>query len=65
VLSIKVNNPKGLTKEDVNHLIKALEDRLLFLRKVIESDRRRDGDYDEIEEIADLLEKLKPTDETQ
>jgi len=60
-----VNNPKGLTKEDVNHLIKALEDRLLFLRKVIESDRRRDGDYDEIEEIADLLEKLKPTDETQ
>ena len=65
MLSIKVNNPKGLTKEDVNHLIKALEDRLLFLRKVIESDRRRDGDYDEIEEIADLLEKLKPTDETQ
>ena len=60
-----MNNPKGLTKEDVNHLIKALEDRLLFLRKVIESDRRRDGDYDEIEEIADLLEKLKPTDETQ
>lgn len=58
-----MNNPKGLTKEDVNHLIKALEDRLLFLRKVIESDRRRDGDYDEIEEIADLLEKLKPTDD--